>query len=58
MKRTVEKTVLTGFVIVLALLGTVGVVTQRTIAGLIDDSQWVSHTHIVLELLQRSGAGS
>jgi len=53
MKRTVEKTVLTGFVIVLALLGMVGAVSQRTIAGLIDDSQWVTHTHIVLELLQR-----
>lgn len=53
MKRTVEKTVLTGFVIVLALLGIVGVVSQRTIHGLIDDSQWVSHTHEVLELLQR-----
>ena len=53
MKRTVEKTVLTGFVIVLALLGVVGVVSQRTIAGLIDDSQWVTHTHVVLELLQR-----
>jgi len=53
MKRTVEKTVLTGFVIVLALLGIVGVVSQRTIHGLIDDSQWVNHTHEVLELLQR-----
>ena len=53
MKRTVEKTVLTGFVTVLALLGIVGVVSQRTIHGLIDDSQWVSHTHEVLELLQR-----
>jgi signal transduction histidine kinase len=53
MKRTVEKTVLTGFVIVLALLGIVGVVSQRTIHGLIDDSQWVTHTHEVLELLQR-----
>ncbi|HEU5234592.1 MAG TPA: ATP-binding protein [Terriglobales bacterium] len=52
MKRTVEKTVLTGFVIVLALLGIVGVVSQRTIHGLIDDSQWVNHTHEVLELLQ------
>ena len=53
MKRTVEKTVLTGFVIVLALLGMVGIVSQRTIAGLIDDGQWVTHTHIVVELLQR-----
>ena len=53
MKRTVEKTVLTGFVVVLALLGIVGVVSQRTIHGLIDDSQWVNHTHEVLELLQR-----
>jgi signal transduction histidine kinase len=52
-KRTVEKTVLTGFVIVLALLGIVGVVSHRTIRGLIDDSQWVNHTHVVLELLQR-----
>ena len=53
MKRTVEKTVLTGFVVVLALLGIVGVVSQRTIHSLIDDSQWVNHTHEVLELLQR-----
>jgi signal transduction histidine kinase len=53
MKRTVEKTVLTGFVIVLALLGIVGAVSQRTIHGLVDDSQWVSHTHEVLEQLQR-----
>lgn len=53
MKRTVEKTVLTGFVIVLALLGIVGAVSQRTIHGLIDDSQWVAHTHEVLEQLQR-----
>lgn len=53
MKRTVEKTVLTGFISVLALLGIVGVVSQRTIHGLIDDSQWVNHTHEVLELLQR-----
>ncbi len=53
MKRTVEKTVLTGFVVVLALLGMVGVVSQRTIHSLIDDSQWVNHTHEVLELLQR-----
>jgi signal transduction histidine kinase len=52
-KRTVEKTVLTGFVTVLALLGIVGVVSQRTIHGLVDDSQWVNHTHEVLELLQR-----
>jgi methyl-accepting chemotaxis protein len=52
-KRTVEKTVLTGFVIVLALLGIVGVVSHQTIRGLIDDSQWVNHTHVVLELLQR-----
>ena len=53
MKRTVEKTVLTGFVTVLALLGIVGIVSQRTIHGLVDDSQWVNHTHEVLELLQR-----
>src|SRR5438270_5968682 len=53
MKRTVEKTVLGGFVSVLALLATVGIVSQRTIAGLVDDSRWVSHTHVVLELLQR-----
>lgn len=52
-KRTVERTVLTGFVIVLALFGVVGVVSQRTIVGLVDDNQWVSHTHTVLELLQR-----
>lgn len=53
LKRTVEKTVLTGFVIVLVLLGIVGIVSQRTIVGLVDDSEWVSHTHTVLELLQR-----
>ena len=53
MKRTVEKTVLTGFVIVLALFGIVGVVSQRTIVGLVEDTQWVSHTYTVLELLQR-----
>lgn len=53
MKRTVEKTVLTGFVTVLALLGIVGVVSQRTIVGLVDDNQWVTHTHNVLALLQR-----
>lgn len=53
MKLTVERTVLAGFVIVLALLGTVGVVSQRTIIGLIEDGKWVTHTHIVLELLQR-----
>src|SRR5438552_2692062 len=53
MKLTVERTVLVGFVIVLALLGTVGVVSQRTIIGLIDDSKWVTHTYIVLELLQQ-----
>ena len=52
-KRTVEKTVLTGFVIVLALFGIVGVVSQRTIVGLVEDNQWVTHTHMVLELLQR-----
>ena len=52
MKRTVEKTILAGFVTLLALLGTVGVVTQRTIAALIDDNRWVTHTHVVLELLQ------
>ena len=51
--RSVERTVLTGFVIVLALLGTVGVVSQRTIVGLIEDTQWVNHSHEVLELLQR-----
>jgi len=38
---------------VLALLGTVGVVSQRTIIGLIDDGKWVTHTHVVLELLQQ-----
>jgi len=38
---------------VLTLLAIVGVVSHRTILGLIDDSQWVSHTHVVLELLQR-----
>jgi len=54
MKLTVERTVLAGFVIVLGLLGTVGVVSQRTIIGLIDDSKWVTHTHIVLELLQQA----
>lgn len=53
MKLTVERTVLAGFVIVLALLGTVGIVSQRTIIGLIDDSKWVTHTHVVLELLQQ-----
>ncbi|HWC20167.1 MAG TPA: CHASE3 domain-containing protein [Terriglobales bacterium] len=53
MTRTVERTVLTGFVIVLALLGTVGVVSQRTILGLIEDTRWVNHSHEVLELLQR-----
>lgn len=53
MKRTVEKTVLTGFIVVLALLGIVGFVSQRTISGLVDDSRWVTHTHIVLEFLQR-----
>jgi len=53
MKLTVERTVLAGFVIVLALLGTVGIVSQRTIIGLIEDSKWVTHTHIVLELLQQ-----
>jgi len=51
--RSVERTVLTGFVIVLALLGTVGVVSQRTIVGLVEDTQWVSHSHEVLGLLQR-----
>ena len=53
MKLTVERTVLAGFVIVLALLGTVGIVSQRTIIGLIEDSKWVTHTHIVLEMLQQ-----
>ncbi|HWY70545.1 MAG TPA: CHASE3 domain-containing protein [Terriglobales bacterium] len=53
MKLTVERTVLAGFVIVLALLGTVGIVSQRTIIGLIEDSKWVTHTHVVLELLQQ-----
>ena len=53
MKLTVERTVLAGFVIVLILLGTVGIVSQRTIIGLIEDSKWVTHTHIVLELLQQ-----
>ena len=53
MKLTVERTVLAGFVIVLCLLGTVGIVSQRTIIGLIEDSKWVTHTHVVLELLQR-----
>jgi len=52
MKRTVEKTVLAGFISVLVLLGIVGVVSQRTIVVLIDDNQWVTHTHVVLELLQ------
>jgi signal transduction histidine kinase len=52
MKRTVEKTVLAGFVSVLVLLGIVGVVSQRTIVDLIDDNQWVTHTHVVMELLQ------
>jgi signal transduction histidine kinase len=52
MKLTVERTVLVGFVIVLGLLGTVGIVSQRTIIGLIEDSKWVTHTHVVLELLQ------
>jgi signal transduction histidine kinase len=51
--RIVEKTALTGFVTVLALLGLVGVVTQRTILGLIDDNRWVTHTHVVLETFQR-----
>ena len=53
MKLTVERTVLAGFVIVLVLLGTVGIVSQRTIIGLIEDSKWVTHTHVVLELLQQ-----
>ncbi len=53
MKRTVERTVLTGFIVVLALLGIVGVVSQRTIHSLIDDTQWVNHSHEVLEALQR-----
>jgi signal transduction histidine kinase len=53
MKRTVEKTVLAGFVVVLALFGFVGVVSQRTIVILVEDTQWVTHTHTVLELLQR-----
>ena len=53
MKLTVERTVLAGFVIVLALLGTVGIVSQRTIIGLIEDSKWVTHTHVVLEMLQQ-----
>jgi len=53
MKLTVERTVLAGFIIVLALLGTVGIVSQRTIIGLIEDSKWVTHTHIVLEMLQQ-----
>jgi len=53
MKLTVERTVLAGFVIVLCLLGMVGIVSQRTIIGLIEDSKWVTHTHEVLELLQR-----
>ncbi|HVH88614.1 MAG TPA: ATP-binding protein [Terriglobales bacterium] len=53
MTRTVERTVLSGFVVVLALLGIVGAVSQRTIVGLIEDTQWVNHTHEVLELLQR-----
>ena len=53
MKLTVERTVLAGFVVVLCLLGTVGIVSQRTIIGLIEDSKWVTHTHVVLELLQR-----
>src|SRR5215469_16674767 len=52
MKRTVEKTVLAGFISVLVLLGIVGVVSQRTIVDLIDDNQWVTHTHVVMELLQ------
>lgn len=52
MKRTLEKTVIAGFISLLALLGFVGVVSQRTIVVLIADNQWVAHSHVVLELLQ------
>lgn len=53
MKRTVEKTVLTGFIVLLALLGIVGVVSRRTVLGLIEDTRWVAHSHHVIHLLDR-----
>lgn len=37
----------------LALLGLVGIVSQRTISRLADDNRWVTHTYVVLEALQR-----
>jgi signal transduction histidine kinase len=52
-KRTVEKTVLTGFVVVLGLLGLVGLVSKLTISGLVEDSRWLAHTHRVIELVDR-----
>ena len=53
MKRTIEKTVLTGFIVLLGLLGIVGVVFRRTVLGLVEDSRWVSHSHELIHLLDR-----
>jgi methyl-accepting chemotaxis protein len=41
-----------GFALSLIILGMIGVVAYRNTAELIEDSRWVSHTHVVLEELE------
>jgi methyl-accepting chemotaxis protein len=41
-----------GFALSLIILGVIGVVAYRNTAELIEDSRWVSHTHVVLEELE------
>lgn len=53
MKRTIEKTVLTGFIVLLTLLGIVGVVSRRTVVALVEGTRLVSHSHEVIHLLDR-----
>src|SRR5206468_10622434 len=51
-RMTVGKKIAAGFGLALTMLVLVGVVSYRNTVELIDTSQWVAHTHTVLERLE------
>src|SRR5476649_2576885 len=48
MKNNVEKRIIILFVLVLAVLGFVAIISVRNIQRAIESSDWVNHTHAVI----------
>lgn len=51
MDRSIERKLIAGFVLVLAAVASVGVISYRTTKGLVETASWVEHTYEVLSEL-------